>query len=130
GMPRWLLERHLQVLHAELVRACSEDASCYALLLQTAELLRRKRVEQISEAVMEELAARFAREADAAWVRRIPEMGHLLVAAVADEADGITNAVRSLEPWARDPSRFPEVWRSAVQSTIAEARQRVRVLHP
>lgn len=126
GMPRWLLERHLAVLHAELVRVAPQDASCYALLLEVAGLLGRMREEQISPAAARKLAERFAREADAAWVKRIPEMGALLVAAVADEADGITNAVRSIEPWARDPARFPEEWRSAVQSTIAGARHQVR----
>ncbi len=123
GMPQWLLERHLAVLHAELMRACSDGASCYALLLQAAGLLRRQREKWISDAATQELAGRFSREADAAWVRRIPEMGALLVAAVADEANGIANAVRSIEPWARDPARFPETWRSAVSGTIAEARQ-------
>lgn len=123
GMPRWLLERHLEVLHSELMRDCPEGGSCYALLLQSAGLLRRMREEKIPGPVFEDWAVRFGREADPEWVSRIPEMGYLLVAAVADEANGISNAVRSLEPWARDPSRFPESWREAVRSTVEEARK-------
>lgn len=123
GMPRWLLERHLEVLHTELVDVCPEDASCYSLLIDVAVLLRRTRERHIPAAVAQTLADRFCEEADPEWVRRIPEMGRILVAAVADEADNITNAVSSVVSWAGDPSRFPADWRTAVHRTVSVARR-------
>jgi hypothetical protein len=122
GMPRWLLERHMEVLHAQLMDICPEDAACWALLREGAALLRNRHEARIPAATADRLAENFRDEADPAWVNRIPEMGHILVAAVADEADGIDNAVRSIEPWASDRSRFPEGWRTAVGRTIARAR--------
>ena len=124
GMPRWLLERHLGVLHSELLRLHPADAECYALLDDAAWLLRERRQARIAEADARELAEGFTARADATWTARVPEMGRILVAAVADEADGIDNAVPSVESWAGDPARFPPGWRGAVESTIREARLR------
>jgi hypothetical protein len=126
GMPRWLLERHLQVLHAELVRALPENAHRYAPLLDAAALLRDLRLARIAEHDFRELAEAFAARAEPELVERVPEMGALLAAAVADEADGLAGAVRSVEEWAGDRAAFPESWTSAVRATIAGARRRLR----
>ncbi len=75
---------------------------------------------QIAEAGARNLAAAF--EARAGRTFPLPRMGEILVAAVADEAAGLERAVASLEPWACDPARFPQLWIEAVRSTIAEAR--------
>lgn len=125
GIPRWLLERHLGVLHSELLRLHPADAECYALLDDAAWLLHERRHARISEAHARELAETFAARAEAEWTARLPEMGRILVAPVADEADGIDNAVPSVQGWAGDPARFPPGWRGAVESTIREARLRV-----
>jgi hypothetical protein len=125
GMPRWLLARHLEVLRVELVRACPETAARYDHLRAAAELLLRRQERHLPDAVVEELAERFSEEADPGWVARIPEMGRILVAAVADEADGVPNAVTSVTSWAADPSRFPDVWSRAVHRTIERARDRL-----
>lgn len=126
GMPRWLLERHLQVLHAELVRALPENVDRYAPLLDAAALLRGLRQARIAEQDFRELAEDFAARAEPTLAERLPAMGAILAAAVADEADGLHGAVRSVEVWAADRSAFPEAWTSAVRATIAAARGRVR----
>lgn len=126
GMPRWLLERHLQVLHAELVRALPGNAERYAALLDAAALLRDLRRARISEEDFRELDEAFAARAEPGLVERMPAMGAILAAAVADEADGLAGAVRSVEVWAADRAAFPESWTSAVRATIAGARGRVR----
>jgi len=48
--------------------------------------------------------------------------GALLVAAVADEADGVPNAVASLEDWMTDAARFALHWIEAVLATLAKSR--------
>jgi hypothetical protein len=50
--------------------------------------------------------------------------GELIVAAVADEASGMENAVNSIEDWMTDASRFSIGWIQAVRSLIAKARKR------
>ena len=126
GMPRWLLERHLHVLHAELVRTLPENAERYAVLLDAATYLGGLRRARIADEDFRELSQRFAARADPAVAERLPGMGAILAAAVADEADGVAGAVQSVEEWAADRSSFPEGWTSAVRATVAEARGRVR----
>lgn len=126
GMPRWLLERHLATLHAELVRALPENAGRYAVLLGAAALLRGLRQARLADEDFRALADGFAARAEPALVQRMPAMGAILAAAVADEADGLEGAVRSVEEWAGNRAAFPESWTSAVRATVAEARSRLR----
>lgn len=125
GMPRWLLQRHLEVLHDELVRAL--PAGRYAALLGAAEMLRALQQQHLPEADARTLAGGFEAAADPEWVARLPDMGRILAAAVADEAAGITRAVVSVEEWATDDRLFPDRWVRAVGRTIASARETVRI---
>ncbi|HSU13380.1 hypothetical protein [Longimicrobium sp.] len=125
GMPQWLLERHLEFLHEELAAAVPENREQYGRLLNAAGMLRNQRRAQIREQDFLALAADFRARAGAEWTARLPNMGPLLVSAVADEAAGISQAVPQLESWATDPSRFPAEWIAAVHDTIQAARARV-----
>lgn len=124
GMPRLLLERHLELLHAELTGAAPGRAEAYASLLHGARVLRERRRLHLSDDAMAELEARFEERAGRATTERLPRMGRILVAAVADEADGLANAVRAVLDWAHDPASFPDEWLVAVESTVREARER------
>jgi hypothetical protein len=126
GMPRWLLQRHLEQLHDELIYLIPDHGGRYRALLEACALLRDQQREHLSEADARALAAAFDAEADPAWVARLSNMGRILVAAVADEAAEIANAVESVEPWATDPARFPPRWVAAVHATLATARRTVR----
>ncbi|HWK89357.1 MAG TPA: hypothetical protein VNP72_05155 [Longimicrobium sp.] len=121
GVPRWLLERHVDRLCAELGGA----ERCGALPAASA-ALRERREARIPAADFEALAAAFAARADAEWAARLPGMGGILVSAVADEADGIPLAVASVQEWAGDVARFPAAWVAAVRETLAAARLRLR----
>ncbi|MBA3549976.1 MAG: hypothetical protein H0T76_26150 [Nannocystis sp.] len=123
GMPRWMLELHLVVLHTELVAAVPGRGEVYATLLGAAQLLREQRQAHIDEAVFAAQSTAFARQVGDDWDARLPETGALLVAAVADERAGIARAVPSIAGWMTDPSRFPPRWIDAVQSTLARARE-------
>lgn len=124
GMPRWLLERHLEVLHRELVRASPPHAGRYAVLLDAARMLARRREARIPAAEAAALADAFLARADPTGAEGLPEMGRILVAAAADEADGIVNAVSSVAAWAADGSRFSGRWTAAVEDTLSVARSR------
>jgi hypothetical protein len=124
GVPRWLLERHLEFLHRELLRLTSNADRCQSLL-DAALFLRALRREQVAEREFAALAAEFDERAGAEWARRLPGMGSILVSAVADEAAGIVRAVDSVAAWADDPSAFPEPWVAAVRHTLTEARCQV-----
>ena len=125
GIPRLLLERHLELLHRELLRSTRDEDRCRPLL-GAAHFLRALRQEQIAEADAGALAADFDARADPDWLRRLPQMGAILVAAVGDEGAGIARAVASVEEWAAEPARFPPAWTAAVARTLADARSRVR----
>jgi hypothetical protein len=122
GMPRWLLEEHLHVLHAELVAAVPERRSAYEDLLRVAASFRAERLGQLDEATSEAVAAAFTRRVGPDAAAELPEAGALLVAAVADEQGGLDHAVDSLLQWLADPTRFSSAWVTAATDTVAEAR--------
>jgi len=126
GIPRWLLQRYLQILHDELAGSVPDAGPRCAALLQAASLLHDMQRRHIPEPDARALASVFDLRADAAWRARLPGMGRILVGAVVDEADGIASAVVSVVQWAADPARFPPQWVAAVQATVTEARGRVR----
>jgi hypothetical protein len=128
GMPRLLLERHLELLHRELLLSTADEDRCRPLL-DAAHLLRAARQQHIAQTDADALAAAFEARADAAWLRRLPRMGAILVASACDEAAGIGRAVGSVEEWAADSARFPASWTDAVAQTLADARSRARA-HP
>lgn len=126
GMPRWLLELHLETLHAELAAALPGRERSYATLLGAARRLREQRLAHLDEAVFTTLSTAFARQVGDEWDARLPETGALLVAAVSDERADIARAVTSIVGWMTDPSRFPTLWIEAVHSTIQQARAQLR----
>lgn len=126
GMPRLLLERHLEVLHEELERAVPERSAFYAVLRSGASILRQQRLSRLSEHDMRELDLAFAARVGSPWAERLPRMGAILVAAVADEAGGIPGAVGKVLDWAGNRENFPADWCDAVEGTVADARARVR----
>lgn len=121
GMPRLLLEDHLRLLHQEL-----GGARKYRVLVTAADELRKQRRRHIPDQLMKRCADEFLKAAPQPWRGRIPEMGRLLAAAVADEGDGIERAVLSIEDWATDREQFPAGWIKAVRTTIATARMSSR----
>ena len=123
GMPQLLLEQHLEILHAELVRAVPEKRAAYDTLLNAAHMLRDTRRAHIRDDVMRRLSSSFEAKVGTEWAGRLNGAGLLLVASVADEQAGITNAVASLESWMLDPARFPDTWIQAVRMTIRRARE-------
>jgi len=124
GMPQWLLERHLELLHEELVKAVPERREAYDDLRSAAELLRERRLQRLAEDDFRALSAAFDARVGPEWSARLPHVGAMLAAAVADERNGVERAVASLEEWVADPARFPPGWCNAVRDTIARARNR------
>lgn len=116
GIPQLLLEAHLRFLFEEL----GHEAR-YEVLLTATNELRKSRETKIARSTARKLADEFDRASGGA----VPRFGEVLVAAVADEANGIELAVSSIEGWAADPERFPRRWIAAVRSTIDAARKAV-----
>lgn len=126
GMPRWMLELHLEMLHAELSAALPGYEERYATLLGAAQWLREQRQAHIDDGVFAAQTAAFARAVGDEWDARLPETGALLAAAVADERAGLARAVPSISVWMTDPSRFPARWIDAVRGTIDRVRKQTR----
>ena len=122
GMPRWLLETHLELLYEELTIAVPEKQLAYQKLLNAARQLADTRRQHLGEALSRRLAERFDAAVGRELSERLPGTGALLAAAVADERAGVQNAVESLESWLTDATRFPPPWILAVRAVIQEAR--------
>ncbi|HET7456780.1 MAG TPA: hypothetical protein VFJ74_03930 [Gemmatimonadaceae bacterium] len=126
GMPQWLLERHLDLLHEELAATLPERAAHYEALGRCAANLRTLRRAHLADDDFAALEAAFDERVGAPWNRRLRRMGGILAAAVADERAGLSHAVASVESWATDAEHFPAEWIAAVTETIADARRRAR----
>jgi len=121
GMPRYLLERHLDHLHAELLAAVPDRGSRYEVLRDVAIHLRSIRIASVPEStfaqVGQELEARTA-----SCTERVKNMGSVIAAAVADDQAGVGNVLGSVVTWAKDPARFDSVWIEAVDAAVARTR--------
>ncbi len=126
GMPRLLLERHLEILYEELAAAVPEERARYEKLRRAAETLRAQRRAVLSDGAMDELAAGFDASMGDEWSARLPRAGEILVAAAVDERLGIPEAAASVERWMTGPERFPAPWIDAVHRTLDAARGRMR----
>jgi len=126
GMPRWLLEEHLEGLHAELVSAVPEKRAAYDSLLQVADVFRAERLSHLDEATSLHVAQGFDRRVGSAAAAALPEAGLLPVAAVAEERAGLDRVVDSLMDWLADPARFSAQWVAVAKETLAAARNAAR----
>jgi hypothetical protein len=123
GMPRLMLERHLRVLHQELVRAKPAHPEGPGVLLRVSERMAAERRRHLEDSELHALGADFDARVGSEWSRRLRGMGELLGAAVADECGGVAHAVSSLATWMCEPSRFPAPWLHAVEETLVRARE-------
>jgi hypothetical protein len=126
GMPRWLLEEHLETLHAELLSSVPEERAAYDCLHQVTAVFRAERLSHLDEATSSELAQGFDRRVGPTVVAALPEAGRLIVAAAAEERVGLDRVVDSLMEWLADPTRFPAEWVAAATETLASARDAAR----
>jgi hypothetical protein len=122
GMPRLMLERHLRALHQELVRVKPSHQEAHDVLRRVADRMAEERRRIIEDQTLRTLAADFETRVGADGSHQPRGMGQLLVAAVADECHGITQAVPSLTQWMYERSRFPTSWLHAVEETLGRAR--------
>jgi len=124
GMPRLMLERHLRALHQELVRAKPSHQEGHEVLRRVADRMAEERRRVLDDQTLSTLAAEFETRVGGDWRHQPRGMGQLLVAAVADEGNGIAQAVPSLTQWMYERSRFPASWLHAVEETLGRARSR------
>lgn len=129
GMPRWLLEVHLEHLAEEMEGTGSPEGPRHgARLRELSGLLAQERrgAGGMPDARLEALSAEF--EASVASVpegSRLPGAGALLAAAAADERAGVMPHVAdAVAAWLLDASRFPDpAWAEAVRETLRRARE-------
>jgi heme oxygenase len=121
GMPRITLERQLELLHEQLCAAAPEQSARYAGLLIAADRLREERYGRIPEPAFGRLAREFHIATDGEQMGRFKGTGALIVAAVTDRANGITDAVTNLIAWLTDRERFSIQWIMEVRNTLERA---------
>lgn len=145
GMPRWLLETHLIVLHRMLSRAVPAKRTEYDKLRRASRELAMLRHAVVDEAEIERVAGDFADAAGGGPERLVTGAGRLIICAVADQESGMKNAVPSLLDWILDVDSirsaaaldgrlsaaerqwlqdggFAATWSTAVEDAVDEAR--------
>jgi hypothetical protein len=121
GMPRWLMEQHLEILHDELTVVRPGRSDDYAKLGHAAQVLRSARQAFLSQADFDAIAGAF----DVRTEHQLKNAGGLVAAAVCDECCGLSEAVPSLLNWLANPDIFADSWCEAVRDTISQTRTRV-----
>lgn len=118
GMPSWLMEVHLMLLHEALRQRLPGQGPRFAKLRRAATRLRQQRCARMAQADFDAIAERFEAQAGP----ELANAGRLIVAAVCDERGGRDQAVPGLLKWLADPGRFSPRWCTAVQEAVASAR--------
>lgn len=113
GMPSYLLQLHLEILHEELVRA-TEAVGRHDRLLSGAAVLAELRRPHVTDRAMQAANDEFEQAVGEPWASRMRNTGCLVAAAVADERSGITDSSQALLGWLTDPELFPRHWIDAV----------------
>jgi hypothetical protein len=121
GMPRYLMERHLEHLHAELMARLPDRGSRYDFLRVLSAHLRQLRLTVLPAAAFARLSSEFDSRTHGCK-DAVKNMGSVIVAAVADDAAGMGSVLANVTEWAQDAGRFEPEWVRAVQATIGHAR--------
>lgn len=115
GMPSLLLEVHLLYLHEALVASVPERAAKYRSLEGLGHQLRSQRLDALPQ--FDALVDQCPHDLP------LPNMGAVLVAAVADERWGIEGAVGSVQSWLETSGGLSPEQSASVQRLLALARQ-------
>ena len=125
GMPSLMLEHTLRFLYEELAAAVPENKAIYEKLRTSADILKEARTKLIQEKEFQSLAAEFEQVAGSEMADTLKNTGKLLVAAVADEKNGIAGSVAALQGWLADADRFSQQWVLAVNELLQKAEKAV-----
>ena len=124
GMPRILLERQLELLIEELIATIPERRSQYERLETGVEVLRQARLSHLSAEQFTELSSEVETWL-APYNSSVPNLGVLVVSALADEKCGIQDSATSLETWLTASSTFSPEMIAAVKESFGRIRERI-----
>lgn len=122
GMPRILLQRHLELLYEELRLRMPEPQAAYERLLVAADGMANTRRARLSDEELDRLTDRFERAVGSDWRSRLPGAALIIVGAVVDEDAGLVGTLDSVRSWFTDETRFPVNFIRAVNALENEAR--------
>lgn len=120
GMPRWLLEDHLEVLYGELKAVAPGPGERYEPLVELSRVLGQMRSVHMPDERLVAADRRFDADVGQDLAEAMPSAGALLAAARADAADGLVTALPAVSDWMADPRRFPRRWIAAVEATLEQ----------
>lgn len=125
GMPRILLQRHLELLFEELRLRLPEPHIDYDKLLRAANKLAADRRVYITDTQMDQLCGAFEQAIGTDWRMRLPGAGMIIISAVADEEAGLAGTLSNVTSWFSEPDRFPFEVIAAVRRLERDARAEV-----
>ena len=119
GMPGWMLELHLRILHRRLQRALPGRGEEWGLLEGARRRLEQDRLAVMPDATVRQGEQEFARAVGAAEDRRAKGAARILLGAVADQRQGVRRAVASTLSWFTEPEAVPDArWRAAARELV------------
>lgn len=118
GMPGWLLEGHLTILHRQLILHAPRKPDVWGRLLDARDDLREERAEVLPLDAFDARALRFAETVGARRHPLIVGTGCILTSAAVDQVLGANRAITSVLSWFTDSARFPPQWCQAVRRAI------------
>ena len=125
GMPSIMMEHSLRYLYDELSAAVPDKSAACEMLRDAADVLKSKRETYFSNTALQLLSDEFEAAVGCEMAKAYANTGKLLVAAIADEKNGINGTLGALQEWLTDTKRFSDDWISTVNETIKKAHQAV-----
>ena len=121
GMPTFMMEQELMILHEELMKEAPHKKDSWKKLLAAAKHLENTRLGQINTDAFNALADEFDLAVGDKAVGTYKNTGKLIISAVVDENNGINGSVDALTEWLTDSERFSNRWISTVKEIIKKA---------
>ena len=123
GIPRLVLQRHLELLHDALCQRVPGAQAHYRKLLVAADLLAAMRRASVDDSDFERLGDAFDQRIGPDLRRRLPGVAAIVIGALVDDASGMAGALANVRDWFTEPGRFPEALCSAVRDLERDARR-------
>jgi hypothetical protein len=124
GLPTFLTQRQLELLHRELVESVPERADQYARFQAAARMLAEARARLLAPSEFNALADEFERTTEA-LPSRLANCGAMIISAVIDERSSIKGALEALISWLTDRARFDEAWIACVEQLVERVEAKI-----
>lgn len=126
GMPRLLMEKHLEILYHALAELKPDSVADYQPIINKANALRAQREALISPAQQQAIKDEFFSSVSLEEKKLLRQAPALVISACCDDALGLQDTLASLLDWLADQKQFSDAWVTAVRYCQSQAENLIK----